>query len=260
MRKIAVAASLLLLISTIGCAGTPAASPTPTQSAGTPTPQLSESNTLVVISHGSFAISDEAKAAFAAESGYEVSYVSPGSAGTIVNQLILSKDVPLGDVVFGIDNTLAGRAIKEGVLSPYSSAALPQAASTLAADQIGSLTPIDYGDVCLNADKAWFEAKNLPIPQTFDDLAKPEYKNLLVVTNPASSSPGLAFLAGTIAVKGDPDYLEYWSALKDNGVKVTQGWTEAYYTEFSGSEGKGSRPLVLSYASSPMYEAGKNAE
>jgi thiamine transport system substrate-binding protein len=240
MRKLALIAGALLTATAIGC---------------TQPPPSAQTETLIVVTHGSFVINEEAKAKFAAETGYAVSYVSPGDAGTIVNQLILSKDSPLGDVVYGIDNILAGKAISEGVLSPYASNALPASARNLPIDQAGSLTPVDYGDVCVNADDDWFKAKGLALPQTLDDLAKPEYKDLLVVTNPASSSPGLALLAATVVAKGDPGYLDYWQQLKANGVKVVPGWTQAYQTEFSGSEGKGPRPLVLSYSSSPMYEA-----
>ena len=213
----------------------------------------SESGTLTVITHDSFALAKESLAKFAAESGYEVKYIAPGDAGTVVNQLVLTKDAPLGDVVFGIDNTFAGRALTAGVLSPYVPASLPASAKALAADEAGSLTPIDYGDVCLNADAAWFKAHDLAVPATLDDLVKPEYKDLLVVSNPASSSPGLAFLAATVGAKGE-GYLDYWKALKANGLKVVKGWTEAYTVEFSGSSGKGDRPLVLSYATSPAYE------
>ncbi len=112
----------------------------------------------------------------------------------------------------------------------------------------------------MNADKKWFKAKNLAIPATLDDLAKPAYKNLLVVENPASSSPGLAWLTATVGAKGDPGYLDYWASLNNNGVKVVKGWTEAYSTEFSGSSGKGPRPLVVSYSTSPAFEVPKGSK
>ena len=243
----AVAAAVLLA----GCAGPSA--PVTTGSAPT------ESGTLTVITHDSFALEPATLERFEAESGYDVSYVAPGDAGTIVNQLVLTKDAPLGDVVFGIDNTFAGRAISAGILSPYTSPALPEGAGALAADAAGSLTPIDYGDVCLNADTGWFRSRKLAVPESLDDLVKPEYADLLVVQNPASSSPGMAFLAATVGAKGDPGYLDYWTALKANGVKVVKGWTEAYTVEFSGSSGKGPRPLVVSYASSPAYEPATEA-
>lgn len=247
----AVAAVALALLA--GCATTVGAS-SPAATSAAPT----QSKTLTVLTHDSFALSDEVIAGFKKSSGYDVTFVAPGDAGTLVNQLVLTKDSPLGDVVFGIDNTFAGRAISAGIVSPYASPSLPASAAELAPDASHSLTPIDLGYVCLNADQRYFTSHNLALPETLDDLTKPEYAGLLVVPNPASSSPGLAFLAATVGAKGDPGYLDYWTALKANGLKVVKGWTEAYTVEFSGSSGKGSRPLVLSYNTSPAYEVGKD--
>lgn len=236
-----------------GC-GAPAASTGPATASAASSSAPTRSTQLRVITHDSFALSKEVVAAFEAKTGYEVVFNAPGDAGTVVNQLVLTKSAPIADVVFGIDNTFAGRAFAEGVLSPYSSAALPDGAAQYAADDSHRLTPIDYGDVCLNADTEWFLGKGLAVPATLDDLLKPEYRDLLVVANPATSSPGLSFLLATIAAKGEAGYLDYWAALRDNGLKVVKGWTEAYTVEFSGSSGKGKRPLVLSYASSPAFE------
>ena len=247
LRFAAAALSAVLLA---GCAGNAVA---PGGSSTTPAAPT-ESKTLTVITHDSFALSDATIAAFKASSGYDVTFVAPGDVGTLVNQLVLTKDSPLGDVVYGIDNTFAGRAISEGIVTPYTAPALPASAAAYAADDKGSLTPIDFGDVCLNADTSWFKAHKLAVPEALDDLVKPEYRDLLVVENPASSSPGLAFLAATVGEKGEPGYLDYWKALRANGVKVVKGWTEAYTVEFSGSSGKGGRPLVVSYNTSPAYE------
>jgi thiamine transport system substrate-binding protein len=116
------------------------------------------------------------------------------------------------------------------------------------------LTPVDTGDVCVNYDKEWFTSRDITPPTTLEDLIKPEYKDLLVVQNPNSSSPGLAFMMATIAAFGEEGWQDYWSSLRDNGVKIVDGWTEAYTVEFSGSSGKGNYPLVVSYASSPPAE------
>jgi len=245
-------ATLAVALTATACAG-PAE---PSASASGPT----ESGTLTVITHDSFALPQELVDRFAADTGYQVSFVAPGDAGTVVNQLVLTKDSPLGDVVFGIDNTFSGRAIGEGIVSPYISSALPPGAEELAADRAGSLTPIDYGYVCVNADLRWFDDHELAVPVTLDDLTKPDYANLLVVQNPASSSPGLSFLAATVGAKGEAGYLDYWKALKANGVKVAKGWTEAYTVDFSGSSGKGDRPLVVSYSTSPAYEVGADGK
>ena len=256
MNTIKSVVTLALLAALVGCTGPATTSPSGAGSTVAPT----ESKTLTVVTHDSFSISDELKKQFAQETGYTVTYVAPGDGGALVNQLILTKDSPLGDVVYGIDNTFAGRAISQGVLTPYVPASLPASAAALKPDDSGSLTAIDFGDVCVNADKNWFKAKNLAIPATLDDLAKPAYKNLLVVENPASSSPGLAWLTATVGAKGNPGYLDYWASLNNNGVKVVKGWTEAYSTEFSGSSGKGSRPLVVSYSTSPAFEVPKGSK
>lgn len=201
---------------------------------------------LTVVTHESFALPEDLLQRFAEESGLEVTYVNPGEGTSLVNQLILTKDSPLGDVVFGIDNGFAARAVDEGVLTDWVS---PH--STVESEFAG-LTPIDRGDVCINADLAWFDESGLPLPETFEDLTDEAYRDLLVVPNPATSSPGMAMLAATVGVFGD-EWLNYWERLSTNGMRIAAGWTEAYYTDFSGGEAEGDRPLVLSYSTSPAF-------
>ena len=256
---LAVAAAAVGSLALASCVASPTATPANTPDAPGQTPaatsQAPASNgKLTVVTHDSFNLGEELIAKFEADSGLDVTFVAPGDAGTVTNQLVLTKDSPLGDVVFGIDNTFAGRALDEGVVAPYEATTIPAAdAEALKADDSFRLTPIDFGDVCLNADTAWFEANGKAIPATLDDLVKPEYKDLLVVSNPASSSPGLAFLTATVGAKGE-GWVDYWKQLKDNGVLVAKDWTEAYSVQFSGSAGKGPRPLVLSYSTSPAFE------
>jgi thiamine transport system substrate-binding protein len=104
-----------------------------------------------------------------------------------------------------------------------------------------------------NRSKHYFADNNLTVPQSLEDLTKPEYEGLLVVENPATSSTGLAFLLATVAHFGD-SFTEYWQALKDNDVVVVDGWETAYYTSFSGSSGRGPQPMVVSYGTSPAAE------
>ncbi len=211
------------------------------------------SDTVTLVTHDSFALSDGILEGFTQETGIKVELVQPGDAGTLVNQLVLTKDAPLGDLAFGIDNTFASRAVDEGVVEKYSSSAPAAAdAATFAAGDDGALTAIDYGDVCVNVDHTWFTAKGLAEPATLDDLTKPAYKDLLVVPNAVTSSPGFAFLLATIGAKPD-GWQDYWTALKANGLKVAEGWSDAYYTDFSAGGADGPRPLVLSYASSPPF-------
>src|SRR3954452_19372904 len=143
-------------------------------------------------------------AEFKKKTGITVKIEPHGDAGELTNKLVLTKDHPLADGVFGIDNTFASRAVDEGILARYDA---PQPASAKAfALQGGAghdLTPIDYGDVCVNVDDTWFAKKKLTPPKTFADLADPTYKDLLVTPGATTSSPGLAFLAATIGSYGD---------------------------------------------------------
>jgi thiamine transport system substrate-binding protein len=207
------------------------------------------------VSHDSFAASKDVLAQFTEETGYKVEVLRGGDAGAAVNQAVLSKDNPQGDVFFGVDNTLLSRALDNDLFTPYRAKGLDQVPASLQLDKDENrVTPVDSGDICVNYDKKYFADKKLAPPKTFDDLTEPAYKNLLVTENAATSSPGLGFLLGTAAAHGDTGWQDYWKKLKANGVKVVDGWEQAYNTDFSGSAGKGNYPLVVSYASSPPVE------
>jgi len=252
---LAAAALALTACSTIGDnEETSADSDSSAGTGGTP------SGTVVLVTHDSFAVDKKLLADFEAESGLTVQTRAPGDAGTLVNQLVLTKESPLGDAVFGIDNSFASRALSADILQPYASPETPPPAAELAVDDSDRLTAVDYGDVCINIDRTWFAERDVPEPQTLEDLADPAYKDLLVVSNPATSSPGLAFLLATVDAFGTDGWLNYWAALRDNGVKVSDSWSDAYFVDFSGSQGKGPRPIVLSYASSPPFEADPEAD
>jgi thiamine transport system substrate-binding protein len=218
--------------------------------------------TLVLVTHDSFNLSKGTLDKFTDETGIEVQVQASGDAGQLVNSLVLTKDSPLGDVVFGIDNTFASRAVSEGVLEDYASKDLTEAEDQYllpAGSGREQLTPIDNGDVCVNVDHEWFAEAGIAEPATLDDLLKPEYKDLFVAPAANSSSPGLAFLLATIAAKGEDGWQDYWSKLVDNGVKIDAGWSDAYYVDFSGPSSDGDRPLVVSYASSPPAEVTEGA-
>ena len=216
--------------------------------------QPSGQRTLTVLTHESFALSDDVLKAFEMANDVTLRFIKQPDAGQALTRAILTKDNPEADVLFGVDNTFMSRALNADILETYRSPALAAIPDAFKLDPSGRLTPIDFGDVCLNYDKAYFTEHNLQPPQSLADLTKPEYKDLLVVENPAGSSPGLAFMLATVADFGQDGWLGYWRQLKDNGVKVVEDWSTAYYTEFSASSGKGPRPIVVSYASSPPVE------
>lgn len=224
------------------------------------TPKPSGPVTLTVITHDSFAVSESVVKAFESQNNARLEFVKSGDAGSALNRVILSKGSPQGDVFYGVDNTFLSRAIAENVFEPYASPELAKIDPAFKLAPNNEASPVDYGDVCINFDKAYFSSHNLTVPQSFEDLVKPEYgpgsgkDGLLVMENPATSSPGLAFLLATIAHFGEDHYLDYWKQLKQNGLVVVNDWETAYYTNFSGSSGKGAQPMVVSYASSPAAE------
>jgi thiamine transport system substrate-binding protein len=254
MRRVIVCALIGLLV-LAGCGP----GPTPPAEAPTEAPTTTPPPRQVrVMTHDSFDISEETLAAFEAQYDAEVEILQAGDAGVVLNQAILSVDNPLADVLYGVDNTLLSRALEAGILEPYASPLLDQIPDHLELDPQHRALPVDYGDVCLNYDKGWFVDRGLAPPADLEGLVAPECAGLTVVENPATSSPGLAFLLATIGhfgESGDYTYRDYWADLRDNDVLVVEGWEDAYWGQFTyGSGGEGERPIVVSYASSPPVE------
>ena len=219
-RLITTIAALTALSALAAACGSQATAPAPTE--------------VVLVAYDAFTPEEGIFDDFTRNTGVTVKVVTAGDTGTMVSKAILTAGTPEGDVMWGIDNTFLSRAQKANVLTNF--------------------MPVDEGDICVNYDKNWFASRNIPVPTSFEDLAKPAYKNLLVVQDPTTSSPGLGFLLGTIAHFGEEKWEDYWASLTQNNVKVVSDWTSAYTVEFSGSSGKGKYPLVISYGSSPPAE------
>lgn len=250
MFRITLAAAVTASLALAGCSTT---GPSITKSSSTSGSGAAKSTTVKLVTHDSWVASKELLAQFTKDTGYQVQVLASGDAGKLANSVVLSKGNPTGDVVFGIDNTFASRVVDAGALDSYTSKALPASASNYAlmGTAGNDLTPIDFGDVCVNVDDAWFTGKKIAEPQTLDDLLKPEYKNLFVTPGAATSSPGMAFLLATIAKYGDAGWQPYWRKLIANGAKVTSGWSDAWSVDYTAGGGQGSRPIVLSYNTSP---------
>jgi len=227
------------------CGPTPAVSPVP-----------EEGRTLTVMTHDSFDASKEVIAAFEESCQCKVQFLKSGDTGLMLNQAILSKENPLADVIYGVDNTFLSRALSGEILEAYRSPLLNDIPDALKQDPTFHMLPVDYGDVCVNYDKNWFSEKGLAPPADLPDLVRPEYKGLTVVENAATSSPGLSFLFATIGrfgEEGEYTYLDYWAELRANEVLVADSWETAYWGNFTYTS-DGDRPIVVSYASSPPVE------
>ena len=235
---------------------------------GTGTGTGGDTNNVTLVTTNSFAISDEAKAAFEEASGRTLTIVPVGSAGVLANQLVLTRDNPLGDAFFGVDNTFISRLIDNNVITPL---------QTLEGGEEVYLIPITQGDVCINVDDAWFGQNNVLPPTNLNDLVSSQFSGQTVVLNPTTSSPGMAFFLATVAAFGDESvgvhgvgggsilngentpgddtaptsWQEFWGRLRANGVQVSDSWSDGYFSDFSGAGEGGQRPIVVSYSSSP---------
>ncbi len=146
-------AALILVGMLAGCAPAPAAGPAPVATIP-PFPSI-----LTVMTHNSFSISASVLAEFERTHNAKVQFVKAGDAGTMLNKAILAKGSPLADVLYGVDNTYLSRALREGILEAYDSPLLADLPETVRLDPENRALPIDYGDVCLNYDKAYFAEK-----------------------------------------------------------------------------------------------------
>ncbi len=207
---------------------------------------------LTLVTNNAFSTVEYLMEPFRAETGVDLQLIAGGDVGSMVNQIILTKDSPLGDVLYGFDNTFLSRLLEEDLFIPYRSPMAGVLPAELQIDPEYRVTAVDFGDVCINYDKQFLADAGLAVPETLDDLRKPEYSGMLVIQNPLTSSPGLAFMLATIAEYGEEGWLDFWEDLRANDVQVVSGWEEAYYTNWSLYGG--GQPLVVSYASSPPAE------
>jgi len=195
---------------------------------------IESGGTIKLLAYDAFTPEPEIFTAFTKETGIDVIVSLGGDTGTLVSKALLTAGTPEADVLWGVDNTLISRAIDGKLFESYEE--------------------VDTAAVCVNYDKDYFAENDIALPVTLMDLALPTYKDMLVIQNPVTSSPGLAFMLATISKFGVNGWEQYWKSLRANGVKIVDDWTSAYTVEFSGSSGKGKYPLVVSYGSSPPAE------
>ena len=257
IASLAVATSLGVLLS--GCAG------------GETTGDAESSQRVTLVVHDSFPTEEFARAASDA-TGYDVEVISAGDGGELTNKLVLTRGAPIADAFFGVDTIFATRLIDNDVVAPYRPSEFPESGVDLAifdgggsgpdvVDRSGdfSLTPVDRGATCINIDTAWFAERGLAEPASYADLTDPAYRDLTVILDPTASSTGASFLVGTVAAFGEDGFAEYWQQLVDNGARIEQGWTEAYNGQFTQGGGDGTKPIVLSYSSSPAFTVTEDA-
>ncbi|HVN52031.1 MAG TPA: thiamine ABC transporter substrate-binding protein [Acidimicrobiales bacterium] len=247
----AVAAATVLVLAAVAAACGSSATSSSTSATGGPTSRTG--GTVRLLTDTAFAVSKPVLRAFEQRTGIHVDVVTAGDGVEVVNKAVLTKSDPEGDVLYGIDNNTLTVAFDNGIFVPYRSPGLALVDPQYQLDPEHRVTPIDKADVCVDYDVTWFRSHHLAPPRSLGDLVDPRYKGLFVTEDPTSSTPGLAFLLATIAARGSNGWQAYWKALRTNGVQVANDWTAAFYDSFSGGGGKGTKPIVVSYATDPAY-------
>ena len=240
-----------LLLSGCSLTGGEATDPSTSAPDGGSSPAGEAGGTVVLATHESFNLPKKLVRSFEDETGYTLEVRAAGDAGTLATKLSLTADNPIADAAFGIDNTFASRPLGEGAFAEVTTSVTPPEDYALP-EGSDRLVAIDSASVCVNVDTAWFDEEGLEPPQTLADLTDPAYADLLVTPGASTSSPGMAFFLATVAEHGD-DWESYWTDLLANGAKVVDGWEDAYYGDFTAGSKNGTRPIVVSYDSSPAF-------
>lgn len=206
---------------------------------------------LSVLTYNSYSVSEEIVAEFEETNHVKLQFIEGGDSTTVLNRAILSSNSPIADMIVGMNSILLSRALENDLLVPYDSPLLAKIPDVYQLDEENRALPFDYGNICINYDTAWYEEKGLAVPASWDDLINPDYAGQLVVENPISSTPGMAFLLATIAEFGEDGFIDYWKSLLENNIEITNDWSTAYYTNFTAGGGMGLQPMVVSYDASP---------
>jgi iron(III) transport system substrate-binding protein len=144
------------------------------------------------------------------------------STGIVTAKLLAEKANPQADVVWGLAATSLLIADKQGMLEPYA----PEGVDKIRANFKDSKNPphwvgIDtwFSAFCVNTKE--LAAKKLPMPASWDDLLKPEYKGLIVMPNPNSSGTGYLSVSAILQLKGKDEGWKYLDKLNENMAVYT---------------------------------------
>lgn len=180
-----------------------------------------------------------------------VEFVATGDSRQMLAQLIAEAQAGKtdADVFIGIERSDLPKIEGKDLFEPLSKEEVPllsQVSKDIRFDPQNRLLPYEYGYITLVYDRKVL--KDEEVPHTFQELTDPTYKDMLIVEDPRTSSPGYSLLLWTIYQYGE-DYLDYWKRLKPNILTVTKGWSEAYTGLFLSGEA----PMVVSFSTDTAY-------
>ena len=214
--------------------------------------------TLTVATYSSFTGEGTAgnwlKSAFEADTDATVEFRIPENG---LNEFIQrqSQDAPIdADLFVGLTTGELVRADDRLDESLFAAAGDIEGAdrvrSDLTFDPDGRVVPYDTGYISLVYDEGEVDE-----PGTFESLLEPEYEDSLLTQNAQQSDPGRAFLLWTINEYGPEGYLDYWSQLADNGVRILSDWEPAY-NAYQNEEA----PMVVSYSTDQVFYHGEDVD
>lgn len=180
---------------------------------------------------------------FEEETDYQITWVNCGESVQVLTRAILEKNNTQADVLLGLDNNLSQKAVESNILlqyKPQNADEILQAGISTILSEDWYLTPYDYSHFAMIYDSL----STVPCPSSLEDLTNPVYKNKIILMDPRTSTPGLGFLAWTVAVYGE-DVNDYWARLKPNILTMAPSWSTGY-----GLFKKNEAPLVISYTTS----------
>ena len=176
--------------------------------------------------------------AFEATCNCDLQFVAAGDGAALLSRIRLEGERTDADVVLGLDTNLTAAAAETGLFAPHG--AETSALTLPVAWDDETFVPYDWGYFAFVHDA---DMEN--VPSSFEELAASDAK--IVIQDPRSSTPGLGLLLWVKNAYGE-DASRIWSALADNVVTVTPGWSEAYGLFLDGEA-----DMVLSYTTSPAY-------
>jgi thiamine transport system substrate-binding protein len=180
---------------------------------------------------------------FLEQTGVAIKWVSHGDAGVMLSRLLLEGDAADADIILGLDQNYAERALNSGLLEAYKPAGADAIPEEIVIDSAFRLIPFDYSYFAIV-----YDSEKIPSPpQSLEDLTDPVYAKKLILMDPRTSSPGLGFLTWTKTVYGD-GWKDYWKKLSPSILTIAEGWDTGY-----GLFTAGEAPLALSYTTSPGY-------
>lgn len=181
---------------------------------------------------------------FEKKTGIKCTLIDAGDGSQILSRVIIEKNNPQADIVLGVDNNQMKAVRASGIFEAYKPAGADEVIPPdlrLADDWL--VTSYDWSYFAMIYDTQ----SSVPAPSSLEELANPVYRKKIILMDPRTSTPGMGFVAWTLAVFGN-GYEDFWRALKPNILTMAPGWSTGY-----GLFTSGEAPLVISYTTSPAY-------